>query len=69
MVYRLRCWRKAIEDWRVFDAIDWLAQCMELLGARSAVKSLRHPTLCAVACQALWGRTKALVSIKRTVAA
>lgn len=62
MAYRLRMWRKAIAQGRVFDATDWLAQCYSLFGARSALKSLRHPDLLGRAAQLLWGETKALIA-------
>lgn len=62
MVYRLRQWQRAIDQGRVQDAIDWLAQCQSLVGARAAAKSLRHPTLCTWAAQSLWDKTKALVA-------
>lgn len=61
MVYRLRLWRKALAEGRVFDAIDFLAQCERLFGAR-AVRSLRHRALFHRACDLLWGETKALVA-------
>lgn len=69
MAYRLRIWRKKIEQGRVFDAIDWLAQCELLLGARTAVNSLRHRRILTRACEMLWGETKALVARQQAVAA
>ena len=61
MAYRLRRWRTAIDDGRVYDAIDWMGQCHQLYGARCAAKALRHPKLLGRALTSLWAQTKALV--------